>query len=58
MADSAICIGVNDSLQIALGLDPGHGVPVHVLAIPEGEAAVCTLHLEAELLVEGDSYGV
>ena len=36
----------------------GHGVGVDVLAIPEGETAVRTLHLEPELLVEGDSYGV
>src|SRR5919109_852857 len=36
-------------------LETGHGVSVHVLAIPEGEAAVRTLHLEPELLVEGDS---
>src|SRR5215211_1937123 len=39
-------------------LETGHGVGVHVLAIPEGEAAVRTLHLEPELLVEGDTYGV
>ena len=36
----------------------GHGVGVDVLAIPEGETAVRTLHLEPELLVEGDSDGV
>jgi hypothetical protein len=39
-------------------LEPGHGVGVYVLAIPEGEAAVCTPHLEPELLVEGDAGGV
>src|SRR5215212_9225838 len=39
-------------------LETGHGVGVYVLAIPESEAAVCTLHLEPELLVEGDTGGV
>src|SRR5215211_3669067 len=28
---------------------PGHRVGVNVLTSPEGEAAVCTLHLEPEL---------
>src|SRR5215212_5803064 len=39
-------------------LETGHGVGVDVLAIPEGEAAVCTLHLEPKPLVEGDTGGV
>src|SRR5215211_1876341 len=39
-------------------LETGHGVGVYVLAIPKGEAAVRTLHLEPELLVEGDAGGV
>ena len=39
-------------------LETGHGVGVHVLTIPEGEAAVRTLHLEPELLVKGDAYVV
>src|SRR5215218_7921181 len=39
-------------------LETGHGVGVDVLAIPEGEAAVRTFHLEPELLVEGDTGGV
>ena len=44
--------------QHGLGLEPGHRVGVYVLAFPEGDAAVCTLHLEPELLVEGDAGGV
>jgi hypothetical protein len=39
-------------------LETGHGVGVYVLAVPEGEAAVRTLHLEPELLIEGDTGGV
>jgi hypothetical protein len=34
------------------------GVGVYELTFPEGEAVVRTLHLEPELLVEGDTGGV
>jgi hypothetical protein len=53
------------SLQRALNLfakrsklETSHGVGVYVLAVPEGEAAVRTLNLEPELLIEGDTYVV
>src|SRR5215212_8027288 len=53
------------SLQRALNLfakrsklETSHGVGVYVLAVPEGEAAVRTLNLEPELLIEGDPGGV
>ena len=36
-------------------LETGHGVGVYVLASPEGEAVVCALYLEPELLIEGDT---
>ena len=39
-------------------LETGHGVGVYVLASPEGEAVVCALYLEPELLIEGDTYVV
>jgi hypothetical protein len=39
-------------------LDASHRVGVYVLASPEGEAVVCTLYLEPELLIEGDAYVV